>query len=69
MALNNTEWPSTGYAPEAIRAWLSTFYRLADTNDNAVTEQMADLFAEDAIVKTAAGQARGKAGVLGTFRW
>ena len=67
MALNNTLWPSTGTAPEAIKAWLFTFYRLADTNDSAVIEQMVDLFAEDAVAKTAAGKAQGKAGKLGIF--
>ena len=65
MALNNTLWPSTGTAPEVIKAWLSTFYRLADTNDNAVTEQIVDLFAEDAVAKTTAGKAQGKTGKLG----
>jgi hypothetical protein len=65
MALNHTVWPSTVTAPEAIKEWLSTFYRLADTNDSAVIEQMVDLFAENAVAKTAAGQAKGKAGKLG----
>lgn len=65
MALNHTVWPSTGTAPESIKTWLSTFYKLADTNDSAATEQMADLFAENVVVKTAAGQAKGKAGKLG----
>jgi hypothetical protein len=64
MALNNTVWPSTGIAQEAIKEWLSTFYRLADTNNSAATEQMVDLFAEHAVVKTAAGLAQGKAGKL-----
>lgn len=65
MALNNTVWPSTGTALEDIKSWLSEFYRLADTNDSAITEQMVELFAENAVVKSAAGRAQGKAGQLG----
>lgn len=67
MALNSTIWPSIGTAPEAIKTWLCTFYRLVDTNDSSVIEQTVDLFSEDAIVKTAAGQTKGKEGMLRVF--
>jgi hypothetical protein len=67
MALSSTIWPNIGTPPEAIKAWLSTFYRIADTKDSSVIEQIVDLFSEDAIVKTAAGQIKGKEGLSHGF--
>ena len=61
MALVSTAWPDEP-VPENVRSWLADLFGTVDENVPDAPQKFASFFTDDALVRTGAGPATGRAG-------